>query len=126
MATAKVNLNSQNVEVRYMKYDKRVIDFIKLIVNDLEFNYKEIPASFIANMDLLANALKIYYKACDELDQTKNVLDFTRCKNTVLQTSQYITKLINNFGASPVDKARIKRLNQEVDTSDELLEELTA
>lgn len=119
-----MQLNSQNVETRYKNYDKRVIEFIKLIIQDLEFSYKKIPTSFIATFDLMANTLKIYFTAVDQLDSAKNPMDLSRIKNTILQTSNYISKLTSQFGASPVDKARIKRINQETDDGSELLNEL--
>lgn len=117
-------LNSQNVDTRYQKYDKRVIAFIKLIIEDLEFSYKKIPTSFIASMDLLANLLKLYFISIDQLDNVKSANDLAKCRNTILQTSNAINKIATSFGGSPVDKARIKRLNSTVDDSDELLDDL--
>ena len=125
MATISMTqLNSTNVETRYKNYDARVINFIKLIIQDLEFSYKKIPSSFIATFDLMANTLKIYYTAIDQLDSVKNPTDLSRIKNTILQTSNYISKLSSQFGASPVDKARIKRINQETDDGTDLLDDL--
>lgn len=117
-------LNSQNVDTRYQKYDKRVIAFIKLIIEDLEFSYKNIPTTFIASFDLLANLLKMYFTGVDQLDSVKSPSELAKCRNTILQTSNAITKITTSFGGSPVDKARIKRLNSTVDDSDELLDDL--
>jgi hypothetical protein len=117
-------INSQNVDTRYKDYDKRVIAFIKLIIEDLEFSYKNIPTSFIASFDLLANLLKLYFIAIDQLNDVKNPNDLAKCRNTILQTSNAINKIAASFGGSPVDKARIKRLNSTVDDSDELLDDL--
>lgn len=124
MAITLTQLNSQNVETRYKNYDKRVISFIKLIIQDLEFSYKKLPSSFIATFDLMADALKIYYMAADMIDTVKTPNELSKVKNAMLQSSNYVNKLASTFGASPVDKARIKRLNQHVDDSDELLEDL--
>lgn len=119
-----VQLNSQNVETRYKNYDKRVVEFIKLIIQDLEFSYKKIPTSFIANFDLLSNLLKIYFTAVDQLESVKTPNDLSRIKNTILQTSNAINKITTSFGSDPTAKARIKRLNQEIDDSADVLDDL--
>lgn len=118
-------LNSENVYERYAKYDKRVADFIALILQDLEKNYtKGIPTSFISTFDLMATNLKLYFITADMLDEVNNPLALNKVKNTLLQTSAFINKLASSMGSSPTDKARIKRLNQTVDNGDELLEDL--
>lgn len=119
-------ISSTNINKVYLKYDDRVIEFMRNIILDLEEDYSTIPLSFKVNFDLLANVLSLYYQALDGYKDADRPIDKQRYYTQIMLCTKQINSLCNGLGCDPLMKAKINKLNRKsaADEAEELLEAL--
>lgn len=127
MKNKELALSSSNVSDIYKKHDKRVIEFMKYIILDLEEDYNIIPLSFKVNFDLLANVLSLYYKALDGYSDSERPIDKQRYYTQIMLCTKQINSLCNGLGCDPLMKAKINKLNRKsaAEEAEDLIEALT-
>ena len=120
-------LSSENIDELYKEYDKRVIDFMRYIILDLEDEYKLIPISFRANFNLLANLLAVYYDAVDVLHTpTEYPAIHNKASSTIMNCTNQIVKICSSFGCDPLGKSKIKKLNSSDDETANYISDILA
>ena len=114
---------------KHSDLDSRIIEFLNYVVDDIECNNNY--SKIILNM--LIPQLIIYYKALDVIKANKEVShkdDYSRISKSpeiaVLQKSNdQILNLLDKLALSPLEKAKVKKLNKdEGEDAKKLLEDL--
>lgn len=102
----------------YKEYDKRTIEYMSNLVDQLNQDYGQVPASWRISLDLIADNLDLYFKLKDQLKQDGLYATDGRgrtAKNQILSvyrsTQAAIINLIQQFGATPMSKAKLKVTN---------------
>ena len=126
-----MKLTKDIIQKRYSEYDKRIIDFLSNIYEDVKEQNNKINNYFFVTFDLLANQLLLYFRALDAiktdaaLSTEDNYKRLAKSPNIAILTRahQEIMKILDDYGLSPFASAKIKRLKNE-STDDESAEEL--
>ena len=126
-----MKLTKDIIQKRYSEYDKRIIDFLSNIYEDVKEQNNKINNYFFVTFDLLANQLLLYFRALDAInnDATLSTEDnykrLAKSPNIAIlnHAHQEIMKILDDYGLSPFASAKIKRLKNE-STDDESAEEL--
>ena len=126
-----MKLTKDIIQKRYSEYDKRIIDFLSNIYEDVKEQNNKINNYFFVTFDLLANQLLLYFRALDAiktdaaLSTEDNYKRLAKSPNIAIlnRAHQEIMKILDDYGLSPFASAKIKRLKNE-STDDESAEEL--
>lgn len=119
-------LNSKSAYKIYECYDKRIQDYMSLVIASLQEEYKVVPESYRISLDLLAEQLNIYFKALDAINKEgMQPLDSGRrtAKHNmipVMQTAESkIVQLLTNFALQPFSRAKMRKLQQTTNVDDD-------
>ena len=126
-----MKLTKDIIQKRYSEYDKRIIDFLSNIYEDVKEQNNKINNYFFVTFDLLANQLLLYFRALDAINNDAALSTEDSYKRTAKSPNiailnhahQEIMKILNDYGLSPFASAKIKRLKNE-STDDESAAEL--
>ena len=126
-----MKLTKDIIQKRYSEYDKRIIDFLSNIYEDVKEQNNKINNYFFVTFDLLANQLLLYFRALDAINNDTALSTEDSYKRTAKSPNiailnhahQEIMKILDDYGLSPFASAKIKRLKNE-STDDESAEEL--
>ena len=126
-----MKLTKDIIQKRYSEYDKRIIDFLSNIYEDVKEQNNKINNYFFVTFDLLANQLLLYFRALDAINNDAalstedNYKRLAKSPNIAIlnHAHQEIMKILDDYGLSPFASAKIKRLKNE-STDDESAEEL--
>lgn len=126
-----MKINKKNVLAAFEGYDQRTLDNLEIIVKEVSKQGKELSEYSLVIFQLLAIQFDIFYKSYDELKngQLTNVCNLgnrvihaPKPQLDMLQKSNgQISKFLKDLGLSPLEQAKIKKLNS-VD-ADKLAEE---
>lgn len=126
-----MKLTKDIIQKRYSEYDKRIIDFLNNIYEDVKEQNNKINNYFFVTFDLLANQLLLYFRALDAIKTDAALSTEDSYKRTAKSPNiailnhahQEIIKILDDYGLSPFASAKIKRLKNE-STDDESAEKL--
>lgn len=126
-----MKLTKDIIQKRYSEYDKRIIDFLNNIYEDVKEHNNKINNYFFVTFDLLANQLLLYFRALDAIKTDAALSTEDSYKRTAKSPNitilnhahQEIIKILDDYGLSPFASAKIKRLKNE-STDDESAEKL--
>ena len=126
-----MKLTKDIIQKRYSEYDKRIIDFLSNIYEDVKEQNNKINNYFFVTFDLLANQLLLYFRALDAIKTDATLSTEDSYKRTAKSPNiailnhahQEIIKILDDYGLSPFASAKIKRLKNE-STDNESAEEL--
>ena len=126
-----MKLTKDIIQKRYSEYDKRIIDFLSNIYEDVKEQNNKINNYFFVTFDLLANQLLLYFRALDVIKTDATLSTEDSYKRTAKSPNiailnhahQEIIKILDDYGLSPFASAKIKRLKNE-STDNESAEEL--
>lgn len=129
-----MKINKKNILNSFEGYDQRTIDMLDIILKELSKQEKEINEYSLVIFQLLAIQFEIYYKAYDALSSGivnecqihERIIHAPKPQLDALQkANNQITKMLKDLGLSPLEKAKIKKLNTtEDETAGELLNKL--
>lgn len=116
----------------YKDYDERVIKFLDRVYSDVSENNAKLTNYFYCCLDLLATQLKLYFLGLDALESNKNlssVDDYKRvsknpCLAIINHAHQEILNILQKMSLSPFEIAKLKKLNKDDDTDENLLDKL--
>lgn len=124
----------QYIQKKYEKYDERVIEFLSRVYDDCKNANERLSNYFYCCLDLLANQLKLYFMAVDNIENEKDLTskdNYNRiAKSPSIQVlnhaHQEILNILQKLSLSPFEQAKLKRLNNGSDEEDaeQLLEKL--
>lgn len=130
-----MKLSKDIISNRYKDYDKRIIEFLNNIYEDVRESNPKINNYFFVTYDLLANQLLLYFRALDAIKQDTNLSTEDSYKRQAKSPNiailnhahQEIMKILDDYGLSPFASAKIKRLNNvdDSESAEQLLKELT-
>jgi phage terminase small subunit len=114
-----MKLSKDIISNRYKDYDKRIIDFLNNIYEDVRENNSKINNYFFVTFDLLANQLLLYFRALDAINNDAVLSTEDSYKRQAKSPNiailnhahQEIMKILDDYGLSPFASAKIKRLN---------------
>ena len=133
-----MKINKKNILASFENYDQRTQDMMENIVKQLAKQEKEVNDYALVILQLVAVQFEIYFKALDDvirdgivnstqvgdrtINQPKPQLEALQKSNT------QITRLLDKIGISPLEAAKIKKLNKNDDEESgaELLNSLIA
>lgn len=133
-----MKINKKNILASFVNYDERTQDMLSYIVSQLSKQDKDINEYGLVVLQMIAIQYEIYFKALDDvirdgivnstqvgdrtINQPKPQLDALQKADTK------ISKLLKDLGLSPLEKAKIKKLNKSDDdeSGKELLNSLIA
>lgn len=115
-----MKLTKDIIQKRYSEYDKRIIDFLNNIYEDVK-DHNKINNYFFVTFDLLANQLLLYFRALDAIKTDASLSTEDSYKRTAKSPNiailnhahQEIIKILDDYGLSPFASAKIKRLKNE-------------
>lgn len=123
-----MKINKKNILASFENYDQRTQDMMENIVKQLAKQEKEVNDYALVILQLVAVQFEIYFKALDDvirdgivnstqvgdrtINQPKPQLEALQKSNT------QITRLLDKIGISPLEAAKIKKLNK-VDSEEE-------
>ena len=124
-------IQKDDIRKIFKDYDKRVIDFLELIVVGLD---GQIHDFMLTNLQLLAVQLMIYFKALDEVKNSDLTMVTQKgpkqapCLDVLQKAHARILELLKECGITKASKTRINRMQRSDDTGDTetLIEMLTA
>lgn len=124
-------IQKDDIRKIFKDYDKRVIDFLELIVVGLD---GQIHDFMLTNLQLLAVQLMIYFKALDEVKKsdlttvTQKGPKQAPCLDVLQKAHARILELLKECGITKASKTRINRMQRSDDTgeTETLIEMLTA
>lgn len=129
-----MKLTKDIIQKRYSEYDKRIIDFLSNIYEDVKEQNNKINNYFFVTFDLLANQLLLYFRALDAINKDAalstedNYKRLAKSPNIAIlnHAHQEIMKILDDYGLSPFASAKIKRLskNDDDESAEELLNSL--
>lgn len=115
-------------------YEERVLDFLEYVLDELKSKERDVNNYTLVILQLLAAQLSIYFKAMDEVEHNVTETNDTKygtirkIKPEVVvfnQAHKEITRLLDKLGMSPLERAKIKKLNTNDDESaQDILEDL--
>lgn len=120
-----MKINKKNILASFENYDQRTQDMMENIVKQLAKQEKEVNDYALVILQLVAVQFEIYFKALDDvirdgivnstqvgdrtINQPKPQLEALQKSNT------QITRLLDKIGISPLEAAKIKKLNKSDD-----------
>ena len=115
-----MRFTKNNILKSFDNYEPRVLDFLEYVLDELKAKDKIINNYTLVILQLLASQLSVYFKAQDEI--VTNVTETSdtkygsvrKVKPEVVvfnQTHKEITRLLDKLCISPLEKAKVKRLN---------------
>lgn len=131
-----MKINKNEVLKAFSTYDTRTQDMLEIVLKETKKQGKELSEYSLVIFQLLAIQFEIYYKAYDSLD--KNIVDeidlhggkLTKTKpqlDALQKANTQISKLLKDLGLSPLEQAKIRKLNSKDDEdSDKAFDELYA
>lgn len=125
-----MRINKQNIISSFQDYDQRVIDFMTYIIDDMKQLKIEINNYSLVMFQLLAVQLTIFFKALDTIQNGNKIIDDDNKKtpalNTLNKAHAEILRLLDKVGLSPLERAKIKKLNSTMATKDEAAADILA
>lgn len=115
-----MKINKKNILVSFVDYDQRTQDMLENIVTQLIKQDKECNDYTLVIIQMLAVQFEIYFKALDALkDGIVNVVNLgdrtlhqPKPQLDALQkANNQINKMLKDLALSPLEKAKIKKLN---------------
>lgn len=120
----------ENLEERYSKYDERVFDYMKIVINYFIKSYGAVSKEQILNFDMLADNFSVYYTALDDIkrrgvEATDSLGRLQRNPNLslFLNTQNYIQKQSSAMGLTIASQARQKKGGVE-ESADKFIDDL--
>ena len=116
-----MKINKKNILASFTNYDQRVQDMIEYTITELMKLDKTPNEYALVLIQLLADQFEIHFKAKDEVGdsivQTYDVGDrkisHAKPQFEAQQKAQtQIIRLLDKLGLSPLEKAKIKKLNE--------------
>lgn len=109
-----------NVLKSFEGSDQRVLDFLEYILDELKAKEKALNNYTLVILQLLSAQLNLYFKAQDEV--CSNVTEVSDTKygkvkkikpevQIMMSAHKEVTRLLDKLGLSPLEKAKIKRMN---------------
>lgn len=126
------NITVKDVKKMYPNSDTRTIEFMELVVSELESEYKTVPLGWNISLSLLADQLDLYYKCLDAINsEGLQPLDSGRrtAKHNlipVMQTCESkIFQLLQQFALQPFSRAKMRKLESSINSDEDYdIEEL--
>lgn len=113
---------------RYQNKSAQTQEYMQILCDSIQQEYGQIDGPYLLSLDLISDNYEILLKAKEDIE--KNGLKQTDSqgrpsKNDALQifnnAQSMITKLLNNFGKTPMSKSKIKHLDTDItDPADEI------
>ena len=119
-----MKINKKNILASFVNYDERTQDMLSYIVSQLSKQDKDINEYGLVVLQMIAIQFEIFFKAKDALgDDIVNVVNLgdrvlhqPKPQLDALQKADTkISKLLKDLGLSPLEKAKIKKLNKSDD-----------
>lgn len=118
-----------DIKERFANKDKRTIDYLCNLIDCLKEDYGKVSASWLISIDLIADQLDIYYRAMDDIDEKGLYHEDERGRTArnpqflvMEHAAHFIVDLIKQFGATPLVKSKMRKLeNKKIDPLEELL-----
>ena len=115
-------MDLQKILERYKDSDARVKEYMEFFYDNLVEKYGEVNDSFLPSLDILSYNLELMFMSWDDIKEN-GVKDEDKYrgqkKSASLQSfynaQNYIFKMINYFGFTPMAKAKIKDVTDEQD-----------
>lgn len=126
-----MQITSKNVKMMYPNDSEQLQCYMEIIIEDLESQYDEIPKYLIFTLDMMADLLRVYFKAIRELNGARLVTTSDNgvrsyvnpAVNIMEQTHRQIIALAKEMGLTMFSKKKMKLLNKKVGEDDELTAE---
>ena len=122
-----MRINKQNIIASFQGYDTRVIDFLSYVIEDLKQLGIKINNYTLIVFQLLATQLTIYFKSLDCIKSVTNITNENNRTipelNTLNKAHAEILRLLDKIGLSPLERAKIDKLNQNTTTKEEAAED---
>lgn len=130
-----MKINKKNILGSFETYDQRTQDMMENIVKQLAKQDKEVNDYALVILQLVAVQFEIYFKALDDVNRDGIVNSTQVGDRTINQpkpqlealqkSNTQITRLLDKLGISPLESAKIKKLNKSDDQdSSDLLDKL--
>jgi phage terminase small subunit len=129
-----MKINRKNILASFVDYDQRTQDMLDNIITQLIKQDKECNDYTLVIIQMLAVQFEIYFKALDALkDGIVNVVslgDRTLHQpkpqlDALQKANNQINKMLKDLALTPLDRAKIKKLNKnDEDDAQQLLEAL--
>ena len=108
----------KTVKEIYKNYDKRTIEYMEMVVDQIKSDYKIVPSSWRVSLDLIAQTLEIYWKSLDDINKngifkTDDRGRISKNQSVAIQNVclQNIYKLLSAFCLTPMSKSRLKQFD---------------
>lgn len=123
------------IEDNYKDYDIRVQTFLSRVYDDVVNDKSNVINNyFYCCLDLLCTQLQLYFMALDVIDEQKNLssedsyrrVSKNPCIAILNHAHQEILNIMQKLSLSPLDKAKLNRLNRNDDneSAEDLLNNL--
>ncbi len=128
-----MKINKKNILASFVDYDQRTQDNLEIILKEVSKQGKELSEYSLVMFQLLAVQFEIFYKAYDAISEgivnTTQVGERTvHAPKPQLEALQKANVQINNMlkslGLSPLEQAKIKKLNENPASREESATEL--
>lgn len=116
-----MKINKKNILSSFITYDQRTQDMLENIVIQLIRQEKEPNDYALVLLQMIAIQFEIYFKAYDSLENQSltniNIVgdrEIHQCKpqvDVLMKASTQISKLLKDLALSPLEAAKVKKLN---------------
>lgn len=122
----------EEVKKRYTAdyYDKRVVEYMQLIVENLYKDYGVITDSYVVSLDLLAQNYQVYFKGFDDVcrdgyytEDSKGRPQRNPALSLLTNSQSYIYRILNSMGLTIMSKSKI-RPGKDLDSGEGFVNEL--
>lgn len=127
-----MKLTQSNIKTLYSEYDNRVIEYLENVLCDIKDSKGVINNYTKCIFDLLATQLQIYYASVDQLMKLSDLTSedsYRRVSKSPVvsilnKSHSNILDVLNKLSLSPFESAKLKKLNKDDDTDENLLDKL--
>lgn len=120
-----MKINKKNILASFENYDQRTQDMMENIVKQLAKQEKEVNDYALVILQLVAVQFEIYFKALDDVIRD-GIVNSTQVGDRIInqpkpqlealqKSNTQITRLLDKIGISPLEAAKIKKLNKNDD-----------
>lgn len=115
-----MKINKKNILASFAEYDQRTVDNLEIILKEVSKQGKEISEYALVIFQLLAVQFEIFYKSLDAINEgivnTQEIngrkIHSPKPQLEALQKANIqINNMLKSLGLSPLEKAKVKKLN---------------
>jgi phage terminase small subunit len=106
-----------DVKKIYGDRGKRVVEYMELVVEQIERDYNAVPPSWRVSLDMIADNLMLYFDALDDIKKYGQVIhtngktEINPACRLLKDANQTIFKLVTNFALTPMSKSKMKKVD---------------